>query len=418
MHENYDGRRRWEQTSRSALAEYQLHRLNELVDRIVPRNRFYAERLRGLRLPFSSLAELENIPPTTKQELIAACQSDPCIWQTYEAGEYVRVHRTSGTAGDPLYVYDTASDWQWWVDTWQYVLDAASIRPADRVLLAFSFGPFIGFWSAHDALVQRGALVIPTGGMSTEMRLQTLYDLEATVVCCTPTYAWRMVEVAQATGINLPDTAVRALIVAGEPGGSIPAIRQPLEAAWNAHVIDHAGATEVGPWGYADSTRRGLHVVETEFIAEFLPAVDGAAGDALELILTPLGRTGMPLIRYRTGDLVRPAWNAASAGNQFVLLDGGVLGRADDMLIVRGVNVFPAAIEAVVRSVTPQAEFRLSVDRGGPLPDLIVQVEGDDDICRQCSQMLAAKLGLRVTVMPATPGTLPRFEAKSNRLQK
>ena len=136
--------------------------------------------------------------------------------------------------------------------------------------------------------------------MSTEQRVHTVVAYDADVVCCTPTYAMRMAEVAEARGIELASTAVRRLIVAGESGGSIPETRARLEAAWGAEVIDHAGATEVGPWGFADRQRRGLHVAEDQFIAEFLPVEQT---EFHELVLTALGRRGWPVIRYRTGDL-------------------------------------------------------------------------------------------------------------------
>ena len=173
---------------------------------------------------------------------------------------------------------DTPDDWQWWIDGWQFVLDAAEMTPSDRALLAFSFGPFIGFWSAFDAIVARGALAIPGGGMGSLARIELLRTTKATALFCTPTYALRLAEVAAENKIDLRHLSVEKIVVAGEPGGSVPAMRARIEAAWGAAVVDHAGATEVGPWGFADAEGRGLHVNESEFIAEFLSVEIGRAG--------------------------------------------------------------------------------------------------------------------------------------------
>src|SRR5262249_17919057 len=156
-----------------------------------------------------------------------------------------------------------------------------------------------------------------------------------------PTYALRLAEVAAEHHINLHAHSVKKLIVAGEPGGSVPATRSRIESAWNASVYDHAGATEVGPWGFGFADGGGLYVNESQFLPEFISVESGhpaKEGELAQLVMTTLGRDGAPVIRYRTGDLVRPIWS--KGGNCcFVFLDGGVIGRADDMLIVRGMNV-------------------------------------------------------------------------------
>src|SRR5438477_3636002 len=230
-------------------------------------------------------------------------------------------------------VLDTAADWQWWVDCWPFILDATETGPEDRSLLAFSFGPFIGFWSAHDALVARGGMVIPSGGMHSLARIELIRRTRATALFCTPSYALRLAEVARENRIDPASLEVRRIVVAGEPGGSVPAVRLQVESAWNATLIDHAGASEIGPWGFGDKAGRGLFVIETEFIAEFLSLATGepaADGEISELVITTLGRGGSPVIRYRTGDVVRPRF-ASDTESRFVLLEGGVLGRADDM---------------------------------------------------------------------------------------
>src|SRR5439155_14646097 len=335
----------------------------------------------------------------------------------FPLARYVRYHHTSGTRGRPMPVLDSAEDWQWWIDCWQFILDAAEIGPEDRAVLAFSFGPFIGFWSAHDALVARGGLVIPTGGMKTLARLELIRRTRATTLLCTPSYALRLAEVAHENRIDPASLEVRRIIVAGEPGGSVPAVRQQIEAAWKAIVIDHAGASEVGPWGYGDKAGRGLFVIETEFIAEFRSLATGAAahdGELAELVLTTLGRYGSPVIRYRTGDIVRPRF-AAEGENHFTLLEGGVLGRADDMLIVRGVNIFPSSLEQIVRSFPEVVEFRATAVKQGSLDALVVEIEDRLDKPDRVARELKLRLGLKVDVRCVPLGSLPRFEGKGKR---
>lgn len=392
----------------------QLARFNELLAEIVPRNPFYFAKLQACPRRLDRLEQLAEFPFTTKEDLADAAPEE---LRTYPLEQYVRFHQTSGTHGRPLPVLDTAADWQWWIDCWQFVLDAAEVTADDRALLAFSFGPFIGFWSAHDALAARGALAIPSGGMNSLARLELMERTAATVLCCTPSYALRLAEVAAEHKIGLHNFDVRRIIVAGEPGGSQPAVRQRIEEAWQAQVIDHAGATEVGPWGYADAERRGLHILESEFIAEFLSIETGepaSAGELAHLILTPLGRRGMPVIRYRTGDIVRPTWPKSGA-NRFVLLEGGVLARADDMLIIRGVNVFPSAVDQILRSFPEVVEYRVTVCKRGEMDELVVEVEDHLREPRRIAEEFTVRLGLQVDVRPVVPLSLPRFEGKGRR---
>jgi phenylacetate-CoA ligase len=398
-------------------AESQLARLNALLTAVLPTNRFYAQKYAGLKLPLTSFAQFSELPTTTKEELDQAIAGDPAINLTYPIEDYVRVHRTSGTTGRPIYVYDTAADWRWWKEVWQYVLDAANVRASDRALMAFSFGPFIGFWSAADALLHRGAQVIPTGGLSTSARLEMMQDCGATVVCCTPTYALRLAEVARTEQLDLRQCSVEKIIVAGEPGGSLREVRRRIESAWNAQVMDHAGATEIGPWGYGDSEGEGLFVNEAEFVAEFLPHVSSTAGEDLcELVLTGLGRKGWPIFRYRTGDLVRLGASPIQTDNH-AFLAGGILGRADDMIVIRGVNIFPGSIENVIRSFDNVAEFRMTAFRNGEMDQLKVEIEmaDDDASIATVAEALRRQLGLRIAVESARVGSLPRSDAKSNR---
>jgi len=401
-----------------ALAAHQVQRLNQVFQNILPANRFYATKFSGLVTQIKSLDDLETLPFTFKEELVEqAIESKFSANLTWPPEKYSRLHRTSGTRGRPLIVLDTTDDWDWWMNCWEYVLDAANLHSDDRVLMAFSFGPFIGFWSAYDAVIQRGALCAPAGGLSTLARIDLLNTIEATAIFCTPSYALHMAEIAADNQIKLAESTVQTIVVAGEPGGSIPAIRDRIENAWQAKVVDHSGASEIGAWGFADPEGRGIYVNEAEFIAEFFSLDSGepaADGQLSELVLTALGRYGSPIIRYRTGDLVRPTWNDDQACS-FVMLEGGVLGRVDDMMIVRGVNIFPSSVEQILRGFPEIIEYRMTALKQGEMDTLKVEIEDRLDNATRVEKELQLKIGLRIDVETVPIGSLPRFELKGQR---
>jgi phenylacetate-CoA ligase len=406
---------------REALESRQLSQLNRLLVRVRDQP-FYVDRLSSLSLPLSSLEQISEIPLLSKTDLAAEARGAPAKIFGLPQNQYTRFHQTSGTRGWPMPVLDTPDDWAWWLECWQYVLDAADVTAGDIAMMAFSFGPFIGFWTANDAMIQRGATVIPGGGMNSEARLQLICEQNCTIVCCTPTYALHLVSVAAQSDFDLRSSAVSRLVVAGEPGGSIPSIRARIEEAWGARVIDHSGASEVGAWGFGSTDGRGLHVIESEFIAELLQFDDdhpggksAADGELSELVLTNLGRVGGPAIRYRTGDVVR-GYRSHDHECQFLWLEGGVLGRADDMLVIRGVNVFPSSIEAIVREVDPTAEFRMVATRREEMDQLSIDAELTESQAQRLSHLLRERLAMRVPVNAIADGTLPRFQAKANRL--
>ena len=256
---------------------------------------------------------------------------------------------------------------------------------------------------------------------------QAMIENEATVVCCTPTYALRMVEVAAAEGIDLKESSVRMIVVAGEPGGAIPATRARIEEAWEARVIDHWGMTEIGSLGIESEDRPGgLFLLETECIAEILdpetlePVKPGEVG---ELVMTNLGRVGSPLIRYRTRDLVKVSTANDPSGRKLLWLDGGILGRSDDMVIVRGNNVFPSSIEAVVREIAEVAEFQIELKTVRAMQELCVAIEPTTEAAGAATELvdrvqaaLRQRLGFVIEVRSVAPGELPRFELKSRRI--
>lgn len=410
-------RRRLEGLDRSALRALQLVKFNAVLQACHAGRGLYRQKLAGGPASLSGLEQLSELPFTTKGELVPERDDLPTTNHLFDTNAYVRMHQTSGTHGRPLMVLDTAEGWRWWIDCWQFVLDAAGVGAGDRCVLAFSFGPFVGFWSAFDALAARGALVSPGGGMGTAARLDLIRRTHATTLLCTPTYAQRLADEARAAGIDPAGLGVQNVIVAGEPGGSVPAVRQRIERAWGARVTDHSGASEIGPWGYGDATGTGLHVLETEFIAEFLTPGSGAEatpGEPAELVLTSLGRVGAPVVRYRTGDLVRPRYPQGGPNN-FVLLEGGVLGRVDGMLVVRGVNIFPSSIDALLAAFPEIAEYRVTVYNHGAMDALLVEVEDRAHAPARIADALQLGLGLKVEVAEAPLGSLPRTEGKARR---
>jgi phenylacetate-CoA ligase len=263
-------------------------------------------------------------------------------------------------------------------------------------------------------------MAIAGGAQDSRQRLRSLMEMSATVLCCTPSYALHLAEVAATEGIDLPHSAVSRIIVAGEPGGSIPATRARIESAWSASLFDHAGATEVGAHSFTCQAHSGLHINEGEFIAEVIDPVTGAPTDDGELILTNLGRLGSPVIRYRTGDHVRLNRARCECGRSFVRMDGGIVGRIDQMLIVRGVNVFPSAIEAIVRSHSEVDEFAIEVDRVDEMDQLTIAVEvrgtTPNAIAGKIARDCVERLALRVRVVVAPEQSLPRFELKARRV--
>ena len=421
-----------ERASREEIASRQGRRLGELLECLHGRNRFYTKKLdlAGIGKGPLLLRDLRRLPPTTKTELVADQAAHP-PWgtaRTEPLDAYTRYCQTSSTTGEPLRWLDTNESWQWLVECWKAVYRAARVGPGDRVFFPFSFGPFLGFWVAFDAGSQIGAHCVPGGGMSSPVRLRLIEALGVTVVCCTPTYALRLAEVAaeeQPRGRPLEESSVRVVIVAGEPGGSIPATRERIERSWGARVIDHHGLTELGPLSFECWEAPGyLHLNEDRFLCEVLdPASletvpDGERG---ELVVTSLGRTASPVLRYRTGDMVVRRSEPCACGRTWARLEGGILARADDMVNVRGVSVYPAAIEAIVRRFAEVVEFRSTVATNGAMRSLSIEIEPYPQapdapaLAARVAQQLREALGLTVPVRLAAPGTLPRFEMKARR---
>jgi phenylacetate-CoA ligase len=330
--------------------------------------------------------------------------------------------QTSGTTGPPLTWLDSRDDWNSMLSAWQYIYDTAGLLAAeDRICFPFSFGPFLGFWTAFEAASRIGCMVIPMGGMSTNARLRLMLDHQVSVVITTPTYALHMGEVKREGEFADEKFAVRLFIVAGESGGSDPAVRSRIEKLWpGAHIFDHHGLTETGP---VSCQQRGnvlqLRVLEEFHFVEILDPASGREvleGEQGELVVTTLTRLGGPMLRYRTGDLVRKAY----ADDGALCLDGGIIGRLDDMVTVRGVNIYPSAVDEVMRRFSEIGEFQVREHRTGALLDLKILIEPqpgprDAKLAQRVSAALRDTFQLRIEVETVTPGSLPRFEFKARR---
>lgn len=402
-----------------------MDRLRSLLDEVLPANRFYAEKFRDARpSALSDLDDFRLLPFTTKAELVADQRNAPPYGTnlTRPPEAYTRLHQTSGTTtGQPLCWLDTPNSWSAMLDIWAVVYRKLGVTTADVLFFPFSFGPFLGFWSGFEGAARVGYRVLSGGGMTSTARLRFLLEHRATVVFATPTYAFHLTEVAAKEGIRLRDSAVRFLVVAGEPGGNIAGTRARIEEGWGAKVIDHYGLTEVGPVSLELPTEPGgMDVLDEACFAEVIdpttlePTTTGEVG---ELVLTNLYRTASPLVRYRTGDLVR----RAAGVHTKTRLEGGILGRADEMFHVRGNNVYPAAIEAIVRRFPEVAEYRIVVDQSGPLTDLCLEVEPLTNMngpatAAAIRRAIQDELLFRADVTAVSPGALPRFEMKAKRL--
>jgi phenylacetate-CoA ligase len=413
---------------RRSLAGLQGDCLRALLAEVLPRNRFYAQKLAAAGLcaaDIQSVADLRRLPFTTKPELLADQADHPPYGRTltYPLSCYNRLHQTSGTAGPPLRWLDTPESWNRLLGCWEVFFRIVGLKRGERLFFPFSFGPFLGFWTAFAAASRLGYLCLPGGGMSSSARLHFMLDNQATVVLCTPTYALHLAEVARQERLDLAGSNVWAVIVAGEPGGSIPAMRTIIEAAWGARVFDHHGLTEAGPTGIeCPDNPAGLHLMETAYLAEVIePATGEPAGPGQpgELVLTNFVRWGSPLIRYRTGDLVRFDPEPCPCGRSFVRLEGGILARTDDMIYLRGNNLYPSALEAVLRRFPEVAEYRVEVDQSGPLAALRIEVEPAApgvNLAERVGRAIRDELLFRAEVLTVPPGSLPRFEMKARRI--
>jgi phenylacetate-CoA ligase len=423
---------------RADLQRLQGMRLRRAVERAYAESAFHKrlldeagvkpDRIRGLE-------DLRRIPFTTRDAWMESQARRPPFGEmcAVPLSEAIRYHTTSGTTGrTPLRVLDTRTDWKWIAECWCYAFHGFGIRPKDVVFFAFSYGTFIGFWGAHYGTEKMGCLVLPSGNMTTTQRVHLIEDMRATVVCATPTYALRLAQEAAEEGIDLRAGAVKRLILSGEPAGSIPASKRLIEEQWGAKAADTAGMTEIGTIMMFECEHQpgGTHIIEDHYIEEVIDPESGEPlpyGEQGERVVTSFGRTAIPLLRYRTRDLVlKVPHDRCACGRTFDLYEGGIRGRVDDMLLVRGTNVYPRAVEAIVREYAAVDEFQIYLwTDEGIRDEICVRCEvrsGHENqweaVARRLEEDLSGSTeGLGFHVERVAPGTLPRFELKAKRVK-
>ena len=413
---------------RSQLNTLQHQKLRAMLEGTWERNVFYTAKIKAAHLTpddIRSLDDLRCLPFTTKHEIVGDQLAHPPFGTntTYPLKSYIRFHQTSGTTGSPFRVLDTEESWDWWGRCWAHVLSGAGLTSDDRIFEAFSFGPFIGFWASVDGARQIGAMMIPGGGRDSLQRLELMRDTGVTALCCTPTYALRLAEVARESRFDLSQIPIRATIHAGEPGANIPSTKKRIQEAWNAKCYDHAGASEVGAHSFECEVQPGgTRIIESEFIVEVMDPRTGEIvppGECGELVITNLGRWGFPVIRYRTGDLVVINANKCECGRTFARFEGGIVGRADDMVTVRGVNVFPSAVENIIRRYKEVDEFRATIRTVRQMDEMDVEIEfadgTDASLADSIAHAIDTALSFRPNICVVERNTLPRFELKAKR---
>jgi len=416
-------------TDRECLRSEQWRSLSIILLGLTAQQGFYARKFRHSGVLAEAICNLDDfiqqVPFTSKAELLEDRLEHPPYGShlTQPIELYTRFCQTSGTSsGQPMAWLDTPDSWEAMLECWRRVYAGADLcKGLDSIFFAFSFGPFLGFWTAYEAAF-RDYIAIPGGGLSSLARLEMIARYGATTLCCTPTYALRLGElIGSGCGITLADLRVRKVIVAGESGGSVPEVRARIEALWAARVYDHHGMTEVGPVSY-ELTHLPcmLFVIEEAYVAEVISPQTGrevADGEMGELVLTTLTRTACPLLRYRTGD-----WVKKRLVEGRLCLEGGVLSRVDDMVVVRGVNVYPSAVEAVVRQFSDITEFMVEQRKIDAMDEIQLLIEAPDHIAESLARQLEVKLrdtfSLRIPVKLAAPESLPRHEFKAKRWRR
>ncbi len=422
--------RKVETGSRDELVRLQFQKLEALLKKVFISNAFYRNKFRSSRVnpaEIRSMDDLRKLPFTVKREFEEDQEKHPPFGTnlTEPMENYLQYHQTSGTTGKPLKFLDTRESWEWRGKVACYILKGVGVRRGDRILFPCNFGPYTAFWITYEGAYQLGNLIIPTGGWTSLQRLQSIFENQATVIPTTPSYALTLAETAYENRIDLANSSVRILMLTGEPGALVPGIRDKLQRLWNARCFDYIGMTEVGTWGFQCTEEPdGVHMIESEFISEVIDPDTGShvqEGEVGELIVTNLGRSCTPSIRYRTGDLVKVKKSSCPCGRTFRILEGGVLGRKDEMVIVRGVNIFPNALKNIVEHyILPGDEYQIEAFKERGIDDIVIKVEVKDKekqevVKRNIQNDIKNKLNLRIEIEVIPKGTLPKSEFKAKR---
>lgn len=418
-----------ETAPREEIEKNQFVRLKKILETAYRDNPFYRKKFTDHGISprdIGNLEDMSKLPYLYKKEI----QEDQSLIPPFgtnltgDLGNYARYHQTTGTTGNPVRWLDTKESWNWRGRCAAMSLSGSGITAKDIVFFPFAFGPHVAYWGIWEGVWQIGALAIAGGGWNTLQRLKSIFENHVTVVACTPTYAIRMAEVARENGIDLRKSSVRITFHAGEPGALIPSVRDKIIEVWGARPFDYPGLTEVGAYGiHCVAQETSIHVNEAEFIFEL---VNPDTGDLIkgegtgEMALTNLGRTSSPSIRFRTGDIVNVRKSQCSCGRTFITLNGGVIGRVDEMISLRGMNIFPSQVEAVVgKHLVIGEDFNIVAFTVRGMGELKVQCElledRSDEVLTEIQNDLLTSIEIRVAVERLPRGTIERSEYKSKR---
>ncbi len=422
--------RHFECMSRDELRYIQTERLRETVERIYFNVPYYRNRMQELGLgpeAVRTLEDLKKLPFTTKNDLR---HNYPFGLFAVPMSEIVRLHASSGTTGKPTVVGYTRNDIATWSEAMARTLTSAGANRYDFIQIAYGYGLFTGGLGLHYGGEKIGASVIPVSGGNTSRQLQLMRDFGTTVLACTPSYALYLAEALQEGDIKQTDIKLKAGVFGAEPWTEN--MRREIEDKLNIKAIDIYGLSEVIGPGVASEcmVQNGLHINEDHFYPEIIDPVtmevlpEGSTG---ELVFTTITKEGLPLIRYRTRDLTRLKYEKCDCGRTLVRMEK-CLGRSDDMLIIRGINLFPSQIETVLLEMKEiKPHYRIIVDRINNLDTLELQVEVDEEFFQdKISQLqiirgnlrdnLENALGLSIKVTLVEPKTIERSEGKSKRV--
>jgi phenylacetate-CoA ligase len=420
---------------RDKLLEHQLNLFKKQMSYVYERAPFYRKKFDDARVRpehIKTLEDVSKIPFTVKDELRKSQEEYPPYgdFHCISPEEGVRVFQTTGTTGIPVRSLLSKKDWlEVYYEQFMYFMYGYGITKADTIFIPFNYGLYLAWWGIHSSFEQGGVLVIPGGGQSSEDRIRNILAWKPTVVCGTPTYILFLGEVAKKMGVDLTKTSVRVVITAGEPGAQVPSTKKLIETTWGAKNFDDIGSTEISNFGFECVAQKGTHVVESMFLAEVIDPQTGKnlnPGEEGELVLSNLCCESMPLIRWRMGDMVKFNCDQCECGRTFLRLDGGIIGRADDMFQFGGVNIFPSAIENFVRDTKEFSnEYQVVAPKMGSGKHLKVRVEPSSPALSQeemgraveaFKEIFKFRIGVTPDVEVVKVGELPRFEGKAKRV--
>ena len=416
---------------REALKALQRNRLKAVVERVYHLVPFYRRRLdeAGVKPEdLRTLDDLERLPFTTKQDIR---DNYPFGLFSVPMDQVVRIHASSGTTGKPTPVAYTHRDLLIWSEVMARTLAAGGVHRGDIVHVAYGYGLFTGGLGFHYGVERLGAAVIPVSGGQTRRQIMLLQDFAPTVICCTPSFALYLAEMGREMGMDFAETKLKVGFFGAEPWSE--AMRQEIEARLHLDALDIYGLSEIIGPGVAIEcveAKEGLHLFEDHFLAEIIDPVTlkpVPPGETGELVITTITKEAMPLLRYRTRDITSLNYAPCRCGRTVARMHR-VMGRDDDMLIIRGVNVFPSQIEAVLMEIPGVApHYQLIVDREGALATMEVQVEVDEKVfsdevkeLQNLAQLIERQikdyLTVSVKVKLVEPRTIPRSEGKAQRV--